>query len=151
MSSLQGKIEHIVVLMLENRSLDNMMGFLYPSCPEFNGITPNTYFNKIHATGKVYAQPISASLASGCLKNPAPDPGEDFDHVNVELNITSESPLGDNSGFLRDYFQVTNSAALAPNIMYSYTPEQVPISHETIRRVAPQLVVVIDITSQSTV
>lgn len=137
--------------MLENRSLDNMMGFLYPSCPEFNGITPNTYFNKIHATGKVYAQPISASLASGCLKNPAPDPGEDFDHVNVELNITSESPLGDNSGFLRDYFQVTNSAALAPNIMYSYTPEQVPISHETIRRVAPQLVVVIDITSQSTV
>ncbi|MEN3336194.1 MAG: phospholipase [Blastocatellia bacterium] len=127
MNSVKDKIKHVVVLMLENRSLDNMMGFLYPDRPEFNGIPPNTYFNKIHATGKVYAQPLPASLTTGCLKNPDPDPGEGFDHVNTELNITTDLPLGDNSGFLRDYFQVTNSAALAPNIMYSYTPEQVPI------------------------
>lgn len=127
MSNLKDKIKHVVVLMLENRSLDNMMGFLYPDRPEFNGITPNTYYNKIHATGKVYAQPLPSSLTTGCLKNPSPDPGEGFDHVNTELNITPETPLGDNSGFLRDYFQVTGSATLAPHIMYSYTPEQVPI------------------------
>jgi phospholipase C len=126
-SDIKDKIKHVVVLMLENRSLDNMMGFLYPDRPEFNGITPNTYYNKIHATGKVYAQPLPSTLTTGCLKNPSPDPGEGFDHVNTELNITPETPLGDNSGFLRDYFQVTGSAELAPHIMYSYTPEQVPI------------------------
>ncbi|MFL6277195.1 MAG: alkaline phosphatase family protein [Blastocatellia bacterium] len=127
MSNIKDKIKHVVVLMLENRSLDNMMGFLYPDRPEFNGVTPNTYYNKIHATGKVFAKPLPSSLTTGCLKNPSPDPGEGFDHVNTELNITPETPLGDNSGFLRDYFQVTGSAELAPHIMYSYTPEQVPI------------------------
>jgi phospholipase C len=136
MSGLQGKIEHVVVLMLENRSFDNMLGFLYPSGPGFNGLKPATYYNTIPATGPIYAQEPAPSSHLGCLKNPDPDPGEGFDHVNVELNITPDSPLGDNSGFLLDYYNVTKSAELAPNIMYSYSASQVPIISALARQFA---------------
>jgi phospholipase C len=34
-SNNPGKIEHIVVLMMENRSFDNVLGRLYPDDPNF--------------------------------------------------------------------------------------------------------------------
>jgi phospholipase C len=40
MSALD-RIEHIVVLMLENRSFDNLLGKLYPASPTFDGLTGN--------------------------------------------------------------------------------------------------------------
>ena len=47
MNSL-GKIEHIVLLMFENRSFDNILGTLYPSSYESNGhgfaaLPPNSH------------------------------------------------------------------------------------------------------------
>ena len=33
-----GKIDHIVVLMLENRSFDSMLGKLYPKSATFDGL-----------------------------------------------------------------------------------------------------------------
>lgn len=33
-----GSIDHIVVLMLENRSFDSMLGKLYPKSPSFEGL-----------------------------------------------------------------------------------------------------------------
>jgi phospholipase C len=38
MGNLTSKIEHIVVLMLENRSFDSMLGELYPKSQEFDGL-----------------------------------------------------------------------------------------------------------------
>ena len=32
-------IEHVVVLMLENRSFDTMLGWLYPGREDFDGLT----------------------------------------------------------------------------------------------------------------
>ena len=40
MGSLQ-KIDHIVVLMLENRSFDSLLGTLYPKSDSFEGLTGN--------------------------------------------------------------------------------------------------------------
>jgi phospholipase C len=37
MTSLQS-IEHFVVLMLENRSFDNLLGGLYPKSKDFDGL-----------------------------------------------------------------------------------------------------------------
>jgi phospholipase C len=37
MASLQ-KIDHIVVLMLENRSFDSLLGTLYPKSDSFEGL-----------------------------------------------------------------------------------------------------------------
>jgi phospholipase C len=38
MADLRAKIRHVVVLMLENRSFDNLLGRLHPSRPAFNGL-----------------------------------------------------------------------------------------------------------------
>jgi phospholipase C len=35
-------INHIVVLMFENRSFDNVLGALYPNSAAFNGLVPNS-------------------------------------------------------------------------------------------------------------
>ena len=40
MSQLQS-INHIVVLMLENRSFDSLLGMLYPKSDGFEGLLPN--------------------------------------------------------------------------------------------------------------
>jgi phospholipase C len=36
---LTSQIEHIVVVMFENRSFDNLLGDLYPSSASFDGLT----------------------------------------------------------------------------------------------------------------
>ena len=38
MPALNTSIDHIVVLMLENRSFDNLLGALYPTSPQFDGL-----------------------------------------------------------------------------------------------------------------
>jgi phospholipase C len=38
-TSSLGKIEHVVVLMLENRSFDSMLGRLYPKSDAFDGLS----------------------------------------------------------------------------------------------------------------
>jgi phospholipase C len=38
MAGLRDKIKHIVVLMLENRSFDCLLGQLYTGRPDFNGL-----------------------------------------------------------------------------------------------------------------
>src|SRR5579862_4915944 len=37
------QIEHFVVLMLENRSFDNLLGKLYPANGDFEGLTGNEF------------------------------------------------------------------------------------------------------------
>jgi phospholipase C len=64
------QIKKIVYLMLENRSLDNLLGWLYAgdeqpavvfphkSNPKFNGLRPQTFFNLDANSEKIFVQPI---------------------------------------------------------------------------------------------
>lgn len=87
--------DHVVVLMLENRSFDNLLGFLYP-----NGVPPGAPAGKTYAgvnTG--ISNPVPSSAVhqppdgSGVVHvaktsdyhQPYPDPGEEYYHVNVQL------------------------------------------------------------------
>lgn len=87
-SNLQ-KIEHIVVLMLENRSFDNMLGYLGASDPggqKVNGVANKKLSNPIPE----YARPANGikSVPVGIetdMTNPNPDPGEEYAHVNTQL------------------------------------------------------------------
>ena len=87
-SNLQ-KIEHIVVLMLENRSFDNMLGFLGAADidgQKVNGVVGKDLSNPIPE----YAQPEDGTkfVPVGTemeMTNPNPDPGEEYAHVNTQL------------------------------------------------------------------
>ena len=82
-------LDHVVVLMFENRSFDNLLGRLYQpgEVPCFEGVT-----------GKDFTNPIpdwAADQGSGAgnvhygtaadMNTPSPDPGEEYQHVNTQL------------------------------------------------------------------
>jgi phospholipase C len=86
------QIKKIVFLMLENRSLDNLLGWLYPgdeqpahvfppgSNPEFNGLRPQTFSNP-DANGKpIFVQPIADDIWESCQRIPYEDPFEAMLH-----------------------------------------------------------------------
>jgi phospholipase C len=119
MSSANGLgfgIEHIVVLMFENRSFDNMLGGLYPYHSkignyEFEGLPPGAANED--SSGKSFpvwteSPPYTDSLLTVI---PDPDPGERFQNVNFQLYghgfdpSTAYSTLGvaPMSGFVKDY------------------------------------------------
>ena len=137
------QIKHLVVLMLENRSFDNLLGWLYdgdtPQCyipatstHAFSGLTADMYMNTdsgVNGGAPVFAtkgttdwpghnKPVSSSYV------PSPDPGEEFLRCQTQIR-------GDMGGFLTDYLlSITKDGGephSAAQIMQCYAPEQVPI------------------------
>lgn len=96
MSSNLDKIDHIVVLMLENRSFDNMLGWLYdrgnpppydkpPRGQSFEGVSGKNLSNPIPAYAKDAARGIVPVGKATSINSPNPDPGEEYYHVNTQL------------------------------------------------------------------
>ena len=82
------RFDKLVVLMYENRSLDNLLGYLYPVGGPFNGLNSGNYSNPVppqikdgHAT--VSARPSPGTDAD--MQNPNPDPGEGYPHISTQL------------------------------------------------------------------
>jgi phospholipase C len=125
--------EHVVVLMLENRSFDNLLGYLYqngvPPGKQFEGVVGNNLSNPDQN-----GNPVSVSPQTD-FHQPYPDPGEEFDHVTAQL--FSGPAVGDPQmqGFVKDYFATldaltkwTGSAAnQSPAIMQCFTPDSIPV------------------------
>ncbi len=83
------KIDHIVVLMLENRSFDNMLGFLGANDPggqKVNGVAGKSLSNPIPKYAQTAGGPSSVPVGiETVMTNPNPDPGEEYSHVNTQL------------------------------------------------------------------
>jgi phospholipase C len=135
-------IRHVVVLMLENRSFDCMLGRLYPASARFDGLHGGET-NLWHVPGQP-AQPIQVwsdpTLTATSLTIPDPDPGELFVDINMQLHGLTESgqPRSgppDMSGFVDNYMRQP-PASPAPErhaIMHYFTPEQVPVISQLAR------------------
>src|ERR1700693_6282778 len=128
MSSLD-QIEHVVVLMLENRSFDSMLGKLYPASLDFEGLTGNESNPDIQDNPvKVWNSPGTAPVS---MTIPTPDPGELWLDMNTQLFGTSSvptPPTATMSGFVKDYLaQATPGHAFeGKSVMHYFTPDQVP-------------------------
>ena len=121
------KIKHIVVLMLENRSFDNLLGWLYdgetpPRGQEFNGLHAGIWnpLDNIDADGVPFIEQVYIQK-NGAVKSkyskepappdftlPAPDPGEGFKDTNHQLfqfyDVAQEyPPTPTNMGFVNNY------------------------------------------------
>lgn len=94
--------EHIVVLMLENRSFDNLLGYLYckdsvPTGKSFEGLNTGNYSNPVPPRADGYHDhPTIAPSRATNYSVPFPDPGEEYQHVNTQLwnQIIPDSNLG---------------------------------------------------------
>jgi phospholipase C len=86
--SRDSAIDHVVVMMFENRSFDNLLGRLYEpgEVPSFEGVTGKTLSNPIPPWAEHGADQLT--IPYGVAKNmntPSPDPGEEYQHVNTQL------------------------------------------------------------------
>jgi phospholipase C len=118
-------IQHVVVLMLENRSFDSMLGRLYPDDPDFRGLTLNEY-NNYGGSGFGVWNNTGMTPATACI--PDPDPGEAFTDMNFQLFGSagrSDDDPPTMCGFAENYVTQTKGAASA--VMHYFTPEQVPM------------------------
>jgi phospholipase C len=91
------KIEHIVVLMLENRSFDHMLGYLTfkKGRTDLDGLRePDRHFNPISGTNQTHA---AFTLQDG--KKVTVDPGHDV------ADVTEQIAGGVMSGFVSNYMK----------------------------------------------
>src|SRR6202012_111899 len=104
-------IEHVVVLMLENRSFAHMLGYLYsdrgnvsPAGQPFDGLTGK----ESNPDGSGKAVPVfeidSAHRTPYFM--PGANPGEAYNATNSQLFETTKAPsppLASNGGFVTDF------------------------------------------------
>jgi phospholipase C len=124
------QIDHVVVLMLENRSFDSMLGWLKPGDPDYRGLTGNEA-NPQAGSGlpiKVWNQP---GTDPATMSIPSPDPGELFaQDMNAQLFGAGNPAIGTPTmdGFVINYTgQAGATAANAHAVMHHFTPDQVPM------------------------
>jgi phospholipase C len=150
-------LDHIVLVLFENRSLDNLLGRLYG--PEdgktFEGVIGKGLSNPIPEWAEHGAEQMTVPYTVATdMDAPNPDSGEEYFHTNTQLfNVLNEHnrfKIGEQvaapwnapesgavpsmDGFVTDYIS-TFTAELGrqptyeeyAQIMAGYTPEQVPV------------------------
>jgi phospholipase C len=150
-------LDHVVLVLFENRSLDNLLGHLYG--PEdgktFEGVIGKDLSNPIPEWAEHGAERKAVPYTVGTdMDAPNPDSGEEYFHTNTQLfNILDEhnrfklaeevtapwnapepGAVPSMDGFVTDYISTfTAEMGRQPTydeyaqIMTGYTPEQVPV------------------------
>jgi phospholipase C len=143
-SNQLGSIEHVVVLMLENRSLDHMLGLVYagsgnvsPTGEPFDGLTgqevnpdqsgqPVTVYRIDPAAPEVYFMPGA-------------NPGEGYVNTNLQLfgqATPPDSAVATNHGFVTNFaatlagvdaHEPVVAGTVATDIMGMFTPDLLPV------------------------
>src|SRR6266478_9178183 len=90
-------ISHVILLLLENRSFDHVLGSLKRTYPALDGIDPAAPARNIYQ-GSDYLQSAGASRYLNF------DPRHEYEHVIVQLSDR-------NSGFVQDFSQSYPTAA----------------------------------------
>jgi phospholipase C len=124
-------LKHIVVLMMENRSFDHMLGGLslvmengQKKYPWINGLTGNE--SNPDTKGSIVKVQPNAKFQSQL------DPDPDHHFPGVDLQIYGGAPAGPGrvanmQGFVKDYFTQTNDVNRSHNIMSYFTPDKLPV------------------------
>jgi phospholipase C len=150
-------MDHVVLVLFENRSFDNLLGRLYQpgAVPAFEGVIGRDLSNPIPEWAEHGAErkQVPYAVASG-MDSPNPDPGEEYQHTNTQLfnmldvsnrfkdatemvppyNAPAEGQEPTMDGFVADYISFcTVELGRQPTydeyaqIMTGFTPEQVPV------------------------
>lgn len=88
--------DHVVVLMGENRSFDNLLGWLYtpdnlPGGAAFDGLAFGRHANTAPSGERVEVHTYTGPT-DDVMARPDPDPGEEYPHVNTQLFGTVDPP-----------------------------------------------------------
>jgi phospholipase C len=116
-------LKHIVVLMMENRSFDHMLGALKAQDPRIDGVT-GTESNPDTTGAAVKVLPL-AEFQSQL----DPDPDHHFPAVDLQIfNGDNGNPRTPNmQGFVKSYFNQRHDVQQSAKIMYYFTPDKLPV------------------------
>jgi phospholipase C len=141
-------IQHVVVLMLENRSFDHMLGFLYsgsgnvsPAGHPFDGLA-GTETNSPSSGSPVTVSKIEPGTPNAYFM-PGADPGEGYMATNSQLFGSTGGPASPGAapamgGFVQDFAYTLGwqsqegtwsivPGTTASDIMGCFTPEALPV------------------------
>src|ERR1700757_278983 len=81
-------MDHLVLVLFENRSFDNLLGHLYQpgEVETFEGVLGRDLSNPIPAWAEHGTElgPVAYGIAAD-MDSPNPDPGEEYQHTNTQL------------------------------------------------------------------
>ena len=124
-ASVSTQVEHIIVLMLENRSFDHVCGWLGRG----DGLQP-TMFNRLNPADPASPQ-VFVTKDADWLGDLTIDPSHAVLDVNVQLfgrMIAPSPPVATNVGFVLDYAnRPGNPPADAGNVMKAFDPVKLPV------------------------
>src|SRR4051812_35687757 len=78
-----GSIDHVVLVMLENRSFDNMLGFLYPKSENFDGLRGDE--STLDSNGAPMTVFPTAPQTQNAYYSPLANPAEGYPATNNQL------------------------------------------------------------------
>jgi len=108
-------LDHVVVVMFENRSFDNLLGRLYQpgEVKSFEGVIGKELSNPIPEWAEDGASRgrVSYGVAT-TMDTPNPDPGEEYQHVNTQLFGVIDPPT--NRGVLAEKMVAPYNAPADP-------------------------------------
>jgi phospholipase C len=155
MNPIMSQINNIVFLMLENRSLDDLLGWLYSGSkpqhfyPESNtapydGLAAGRYFNPAHSLGSVKKYPVVPIPDEyKTYRVPAYDPYEAmregsggewngvmnqlFGNQDIINSMPKDGVPPEMLGFLQDYYSDYMVSWQGLDILWTYTPQQLGV------------------------
>ena len=128
-----GKINHFVVLMMENRSFDHILGALKKTNPLIDGALDGEFSN--HTDPAVPTSPVIATGPSTAPAMPF-DPGHEFEDVQIQLY--GRAPSADRqpapridpapmSGFIYSAEGAAHDPSSAGMVMQCFHAEKLPV------------------------
>ena len=117
------QLKHIVVLMMENRSFDHMLGALKAEDPRINGLTGN------ESNPDTTNEPTKVAPLAQFQSQLDPDPDHHFVAVNKQLFFGTPGPpaVPSMQGFVQSYFDQRRDVNHSRKIMYYFKPDKLPV------------------------
>jgi phospholipase C len=116
-------LQHIVVLMMENRSFDHMLGSLKAADSRIDGVT--SQMSNPDTTGAT-VKPQPSAESQGQLD---PDPDHHFPAVDLQIfgGDTSANRAPNMQGFIKSYFNQRRDVEHSQKIMYYFKQSDLPV------------------------
>ena len=118
------ELRHLVVLMMENRSFDHMLGGLNGK-NAVNGIGGIDGLTGAERNPDVNGTPVKVEPKAKYQGQLDPDPDHHFGAVNKQIFSGGTSPTME--GFVQSYWDQQHNVSQSRKIMYYFAPEKLPV------------------------
>lgn len=124
MSAGLDNLKHIVVLMMENRGFDHLLGFLQSPTYQISGLNGN------ESNSDTTGAPVQVTNDAIYYGDLTPDP--DHSHFGVMEQMfdgadPSVTPIPPMSGFVKSYEHITSDVDSSHNIMKCFSQAKLPV------------------------